>query len=327
MAERGARARVHQRTVQGRAPVPAADRGARPHGSRRSALAPEQERVLELQRLAGNAAVASAIGSIGQRRSGRVVTDVRPIKIDRRPSPPADGLKTIRAKKKGAGIMGYTIRSIDDRPPMFRPEQPVRTEAGWTAKPRSIANLAEPFFEEYWPTKGRHLLAEHQYMEIDGDWEEKLKVGEDQHVTDTTLAWEQTWKTIAGIINALAAAKGPAPQGSEDAARAELAKRFVKALPEDMRPEGGNPTEPAQREVWGADQGTLFRWMWDTTVVRDTRDYHTPGTAAVEAGKDDIRKLVVGQSNIPGPTSVDLIKELRQKYTKGRIIKGTEPAH
>jgi hypothetical protein len=315
-------ARVRQRAVVGgRATAEGEPRHLR--SRHRAGLAPDQERILELQRLAGNAAVASAMA---HRQSGRAV-GVSAIKIDKKPSAPPDGLRTIRSKKNGSGILGYTIRSIEEGPPILKPDQPAKTDKGWTLKPRAVSFVPEPFFEEYWPTQGRHALAPHQFIDVDGDWESKLRVGEDQHVTDTTLAWELTWQTVAGIINKLAKDDKPPAHPSEDAARADLWKRYMSALPEDLRPDSTAPSTEAQHQVLTTDQGSIFRWMFDTTVVRDTRDYHTPATKPSEVGKDDISHLEVGQSNIPGPTSPELIAQVRKKYTRGAIIKGTEPRH
>jgi hypothetical protein len=279
--------------------------------------------MLELQRLAGNAAVAKSL--IGTKRNGRVVAGVDTIKVKNVPSPPPEGLSSIRALKNGQAIMGYTIREISDNPPILRPEAPTQSEAGWSAKARPVSYFAEPKFEEYWPTKGRHKVAEYNFLDVDDKWEKKLHEGEDEHVRDATLAWALTWKAVADIINRLAKTPGP-PQATPDAATKDLFFRYRKALPEpDLRPEGAQPDEDAQRKILGVDDGTLFWWMFQTTVVRDTRNYHLPKTDHKFEGKATISHLEDGGSQIPGPKSPELLAEVRKKFKPGKIIQGTQP--
>ncbi len=319
-----------QNRLRGRAPdgsmgAPSATRtmpARHARGGRRGLSAFDNESILELQRLAGNAAVAKSL--IGSKRDGRVVMGVDAIKLQEKPSPPAGGLKAIRDLKKGAGILGYTIRSIDDWPPILKPESPVQNDKGWTTKARAVSRVPEPEFKEYWPTQGRHAIAKNTFIDIDPDWERKLHVGEDEHVSDTTLAWEVTWKAVAGIINALAKEPGR-PQPTAEAATKDLFDRYRRALPEpDLKPEGEQPDEDAQRKVLSPDDGTLFWWMFQTTVVRDTRNYHEPKTAPSEVGGNiTVSHLENGDSKIPGPKSDELLKEVRKKFTKGAKIKGT----
>ena len=67
--------------------------------------------------------------------------------------------------------------------------------------------------------------------------------------------------------------------------------------------------------------GTFFAWLWEVTIVRDTRNYHEPRTKPADAaGRDTISVVVAGDSRIPGPTSEELLAELRPKYTNGRYI-------
>ncbi len=282
----------------------------------------DQESILELQRLAGNAAVARSL--IGQQRNGRVVAGVDTIKLREKPSPPPGGMKSFRDLANGRAIMGYTIREISDNPPILKPESPSQTGEGWTVKARPVNYFGEPKFEEYWPTTGRHKLAEFNYMDIDDKWEKKLHQGEDEHVSDTTLAWELTWKLVADTINRLAKAPGP-PQPTADEARRNLFERYRRALREpDLRPEGAEPDENAQRKVLAVEDGTLFWWLFQTTVVRDTRSYHLPKTDHKFEDKDTISHLEDGGSQIPGPKSPELLKEVRKKFRPGEIIKGTE---
>ena len=280
--------------------------------------------MLELQRLAGNAAVAKSL--VGSKRDGRVVAGVDTVQLKEVPSAPDKGLKTIRALKNGAGILGYTVREVNDNPPILKPESPTKTEKGWTTKALPIGNVGEPKFTEYWPTQGVHKLDEYNHVKIDHDWETRLHKGEDEHVSDATLAWELTWKLVEGIVAKLAKEPGP-PQPSEDAARKNLFDRYRKALPEpDLVPEGAQPDEDAQRKVLGVADGTLFWWMFQTTVVRDTRSYHKPGMASEFEGKTTIaHPEPEGDFQIPGPKSPELLAQVRKKFKPGQIIKGTDP--
>ena len=289
-------------------------------GGRRGVAALDTESILELQRLAGNAAVAKSL--VGSKRDGRIVMGVDTIKIEQHPSPPEKGLKTIRDLKDGAGILGYTVRSIADWAPTLRPESPARDEKGWTTRARPINFVPEPEFKEWWPTEGLHKIAERTYIDVEGDWEKKLKGGEDEHVSDATHAWEISWKKAAELINALSKKPGP-PQPTAEAATKELWNRYRNALPEDMRPQGDQPTDAAQRAIFSPDHGTLFRWLFETTVVRDTRGYHEPKTKPQGVGKDTVSTIEPAKSQLPGPLSPALIKEVRVKWKPGKDIIGS----
>jgi hypothetical protein len=77
--------------------------------------------------------------------------------------------------------------------------------------------------------------------------------------------------------------------------------------------------------VLAVEPGTFFAWMWETTVVRDTRGNHEPKTQPKKVGgRDVVNEIVVGGSQIPGKSSPDLLAELRAKYTPGRAIIGSK---
>lgn len=294
-----------------------------PRGGRRHVSAFDQESILELQRLAGNAAVAKQL--VGSKRNGRIVMGVDTIKLNQHASAAPGGLADIRKLKKGAGILGYTVRSIADWAPILRPEAPSKDAGGWTTKARSINFVPEPEFEEYWPTKGRHEIAERNYLDIDKDWEDKIHEGEDQHVADASYAWKQTWKKVADAINGLAKKAGP-PHGTEDAAIKDLWRRYRAALPDDsdLIPKGDVPTESAQRALLSPDHKSMFRWMFETTYVRDTRGYHNPAIVPSHVSGDAaVSHIEKGPSEIPGPTTPELSEQLRKKFV-GEDIKGTE---
>lgn len=311
--------------------VPArADRGAdgsvrhRPHSQH--GLSPEQESVLDLQRLAGNAAVTQALAD---GRAAGLVTSVDAMELTREGMGPAGGIKSIREHTANKLTLALTQRGIRDDPPIMRPEPATKTPAGYTARARKVGSIPEPMIKEWWPTAGRHQMTEGNYLDVDGDWEHKLEKGEDEHASDARLAWELTWKKVKDTINQFADKPGP-PEPTADAARDALWRRYVAALPKDLQPGGSSPSDARQREVLAVEPGTFFAWMWETTVARDGRMYHEtktmPAMSPKNAAKGAIVNNIVGypQFQVPGPTSEDLIAEVRKKYTPGRIIQGSK---
>lgn len=303
-----------------RSSAPAATR-RHPH-RRRPGLPADQEAVLDLQRRVGNAAVTAVLTRL--RGGGNRIVSAHRVKLDLKPAAPKGGLQSIRDKMGGRGVLGLTLRGIEDSPPLFRAEAPTQGKGGWTTKTRPVDKPPEPELEEYWPTKGRHRVADGTYIEVDDTWERKLKQGEDEHSRDAQLAVELTWKKVAAVINGLAKEPGP-PQPSAEAATQALWTRYLKALPADLRPDSAKPSDAAQRDVLAVRGGTFFGWMWESTVVRDTRGYHEPRTRGKSVpGKDVVNEIVPADSKIPGPTSEDLLAELRKKYTPGRKIIGSK---
>ena len=289
---------------------------------RRRGLASDQESILDLQGLAGNGAVAAALGRV--RSGGNVVASAHAVSADLHAAAPEDGIQSIRAKAGGRGLLGLTIRGIEDSPPLFRAEPPVKSGDGYTAKARPVRQPPEPILEEYWPTKGRHKVADGTFIEVSDEWERKLRLGEDEHASDANLAVELTWKKVAAVINQLARQPGPV-ESSADAATNALWKRYLQALPADLRPDTATPSESAQRDVLAVRGGTFFGWMWESTVVRDTRGYHEPRTKGkATAGDVVVNEIVPADSKLPGPTSEELLTELRKKYTPGRKIIGSK---
>jgi hypothetical protein len=279
--------------------------------------------ILDLQRLAGNRAVSASIASARSAHAdgraggsgGRAVVVGR-IKLDAKPKGPPGGLKAIREMKGGRGILCNTIASIDPSPPLMRPETPQKTEAGWTCRSRTT-RVPQPYFDEYWPTAGRHTLAPHIYLDVTDEWEGKLKQGEDEHVADSTLGWEVTWGRVAKAVDALAKKPGK-PQPTEEAARLDLWQRFARCLPADLRPAGASPTEEAQLARWGFEpKTTLFRVLFGATEARDLRNWHLPETDTDIVGKDEFKTLKAGGSRIGQVTPEELIKEFRAKAAKG----------
>lgn len=287
---------------------------ARPLGPVGAGIHPLATSLLDLQRLAGNRAVAAEIGSW---RNGRVVFGASNVDLKAHPSAPPDGVRQIRESRNGGGLLGRTIASIDPSPPLLRAETPVKVDQGWSC--RAIpARAPEPYLETYWPTAGRHEMYPHVYLDVSTEWEDRLKAGEDEHVSDHTLGWQVTWGTVSEAIAGLAQAPGPV-QPTEDAARKDLWRRFSGALPADLRPNGAEPTDEAQTAQWGFEPSTtLFQRLFGATKARDHRGWHTTSSELDhQTGVDEFRH-VTGTTRIGAVSSEDLIGEIRGKAAKGR---------
>jgi hypothetical protein len=298
----------------------------RPHG--RGGLSPEQEQVLALQRLAGNAAVTRALAE--GRGSGRV-TSVDAMEITRDGMSPELGVQQIREHTKNKATLALTQRGIVDNAPIMRPEAPEKTrDGGYTTRTRKVSSIPEPMIHEWWPKQGLHQLGKGSYLDVSDTWAKKLEEGEDEHRNDATLAWEKTWKKVQDTINRFAEKPGPA-EATPEAAEKALWKRYVAALPKDLQPAGDKPSDARQHEILDVRPGTFMAWMWEITVARDTRMYHETVTGAAPESSRPVPKdaMVSGIAKHPqflvkGPTSEDFIEEIRKKYTPGKIIQGSK---
>jgi len=305
-----------------------ADEGRR-HHPHRHGLSGEQEQVLELQRLAGNRAVTNMLAS---GRGGGRVTTVDRVDLQRDAMDPEKGVGQIREKTANKMTLALTQRGIGPYPPLFQAETPKQDKGGYTTQARKVGSIPEPEIHEYWPKEGLHKLADGSLLDVTPDWEQKLQKGEDQHRDDALLAWKITWKAVQTQINKFAAAPGP-PEATPDAAVKALWKRYVASLDEELRPRGAMPTEAAQRDVLDVRPGTYFAHTWETTVVRDTRGYHTASQGALEkdaahpAPKDaNVMGVVKGRDfDEKAPSSENLIEQLRQRWRSepGRTITGS----
>lgn len=299
------------------------DRRHRPRGR---GLTAEQESILELQSLAGNAAVARALADgMG---SGRITT-VDTIELTREGMPPENGVLQIREKTSNKLTLALTQRGIRDEPPIMRVRQPEKVAGGYVARTHKVGSIEEPIVHEWWPKQGRHKLSEGNYLDVDPDWEDKLAEGEDEHGRDAKLAWELTWKTVQDTINAFADGAGP-PEATPDAATKALWRRYVKALPKELQPVGDMPNDAKQRDVLAVRPGTFFAWMWEITVARDGRMYHETKTVPARNPKRAPKGAVVSeikgypQFQVPGPRSADFLDEIRAKWAPGKIIQGSK---
>ena len=290
-------------------------------------LSAEQESVLELQRLAGNAAVAQALAE--GRGSGRV-TSVDAIEITREGMSPELGVQQIREHTRNKATLALTQRGIENSPPIMRPESAEKTKGGYTTRTRKVSSIPEPMIHEWWPKQGLHVLGEGSYLDVTKDWEDKLRDGEDEHRDDAKLAWELTWKKVQDTINKFSDKPGPA-EPTPEAAQKALWKRYVAELPKDLQPAGDVPSDAKQREILEVRPGTFMAWMWEITVARDQRMYHETITGAAPPSSKAAPKgaMVSGIAKHPqflvkGPESPAFIEEIRKKYTPGKIIQGSK---
>jgi hypothetical protein len=310
---------IHDRAFRPGTTLADEGRRHRPHGHR--GLAPDQESVLGLQRLAGNAAVSRALA---EGRSGDRVTSVDAMTLTREGMAPDKGISQIRGHAGGASVLAYTKREIEDRPPIMLPEPAAKVEGGYAAKAQKVGSVPEPVVNEWWPKQGRHKVAENQFVQVEDTWEKKLEQGEDEHGDDAKLSWELTWKVVQDTINRFAAAPGPVATTPEDAEKA-LWKRYVAALPSDLRPTGDKPSPARQLEVLAVKPGTFFAWMWEATVSRDSRNYHSTKTVPSMKATDVPKGAAVNEIDgyqeflVPGPTPKEHLKEMRAKYTPGKV--------
>ena len=306
-----------------------ADDGRRHHPRAHRGLSGEQEQVLELQRLAGNQAVANMLNS--GRGSGRV-TSVDAVELTREGMDPDKGLGQIRDKTENKMTLALTQRGIGPYPPLFRAETPKQDKGGYITQAKKVGSIPEPEIHEYWPKEGLHKLADGGMLDVSHDWERELEKGEDQHRDDAMLAWKLTWKAVQDKINKFAAEPGP-PEATPEAATKALWKRYVASLDPELRPKGDMPTDAAQHDVLDVRPGTYFAHAWETTIVRDTRGYHTAEQGTLDP-KDahpapkDVSPLgvVAGRDfDVKGPTSEDLHEQLKQKWRgePGRIVTGS----
>ena len=256
---------------------------------------------------AGNAAVAGLVG--------RVTTNM--------PQDPPGGVREIR-RVGGGGTLGHTRALMEDAPPLFRLPSPAAAEGGYTVRP-GRTRAPELDFEVRYPTRGRHVLYEgrsssgaqaNTYLEVSQAWSGTLLRGEEEHVSDQTIAWEYTWKRVADIVNAMAA-EAPVTGATPDGARRAAWTRFVDRLPGPLRPAGADPSESAQLEKWQVTGSTsLFRTMiGESKRARDLPStWHTPDALLDHMeGDNEVRALSPGRSQI-GRTTPEVL--MRDAWTR-----------
>jgi hypothetical protein len=257
----------------------------------------------DLQGTAGNAATAQLVGLT---------------RTDRQQQPPA-GLRALM-DASGPGNRGLTRTSYGSDAPLFRIRRTEQVGETWHVKPGDV-RLTPPDHEVWWPAPGRHRIGDYgrgsQILEVTEEWSNRIKMGEDEHVADSDLAWEMTRGRVASVINEMAA--GDDFTGTTmDEARAAAWREFKRRLPAPMRPEGDQPSNEAQEAKWGFEpRTTIFRQMMRVTrQARDLSGWHTPEESmhAME-GENRIDHLADGTSRIPGTATPQLMQEAWDRIT------------
>ena len=231
------------------------------------------------------------------------------------------GLANIR-KRHGPSAIAHTTGKIHGMPPLFKAEPGDDGKGGRTAKVRR-ANTRPPDHDVELPGIGRHDVGAYgkfrHIVAIDDDWAGRLKVGEQEHVDDETIAWQVTWKVIADAINAVADGKPVPGKTDEDAAKAAWSRVLAK-LPAYLHPK--DASESAQTERWDYVKGSPVKWLIDTSKrVRDVEEkWHFPtyNPEHPNTKRDMVDRPAIGQTTkIPGKVPKDLLAEaLKEAATK-----------
>jgi hypothetical protein len=242
--------------------------------------------------LAGNAAVAGFVG--------RVRTDL--------PQDPPNGVRDIR-RVGGGGTLGHTRALMDPSPPLFRLQEPETRETGVAVRPNRT-RAPELDFEVRYPTPGRHQLYEGIFLDVSADWSATILQGEEEHVADQTIAWQDSWRRVADAVNAMA--DGPPVTGANpDEARRAAWRQFVASLPQPLRPAGRDPAEESQLAAWGFEQpnSAFRRLIGESKRARDDSQWHTPDSALDHMeGETEVRVITRGSSRIPGTTPEEVMR-------------------
>jgi hypothetical protein len=288
---------------------------------------------LALQRTAGNGAVTTLVRSgatgdapaprlaLGRRTPAAAGRSTRGHVATFKSEDAPGGLAAIR-KRHGPSAIAHTTGKINGLPPMFRVEPGDDGKGGRTAKVRRTSTRP-PDHDVELPGVGRHDVGAYgrfrHIIDINGDWAARLKVGEQEHVDDETIAWQVTWKVIADAINAVADGKPATGKTDDDAAKAAWSAVLGK-LPGYLHPK--DASETAQTARWDYVKGSPVKWLIDTSKrVRDvdakwhfpTYDPEDPNTKG-----DMVDRPADGPTTkIPGKPAKDLLAEaLKEAATK-----------
>ncbi len=255
----------------------------------------------DLGGLAGNAAVADFVG--------RVRTDL--------PQDPPGGVREIR-RVGGGGTLGHTRALMDPSPPLFRLRDAESREGAVGVRPNRT-RAPELDFEVRYPTPGRHLLYEGIHLEVSADWSATILQGEEEHVADQTIAWQDTWRRVAEAVNAMADG-APVTAATPDEARRAAWRQFVASLPPQLRPAGRDPSEEAQLAAWGFEQpnSAFRRLIGESKRARDDSQWHTPDSSLDHTeGSDEVRVIARGSSRIPGTTPEAVMRAAWERLAAG----------
>ena len=261
----------------------------------------------DIQSTAGNAAMAHAVGFA---------------RVDHATQPPG-GVKEIGDAAHSPGNRGYTKSTYIGNPPLFRPgkNEPGAGGTGWVTRPAPV-KLPDLDFDVWWPAPGRHRLAEHWFLDVSQEWSDKLKKGEEEHVTDTQKAYDLTWGRVASIVNDMAASTTGSTGSTVPAATDAAWTTFVGRLPQGFKPAGTSYSTDEQEKLWGNDdEKTIFRQLMnETKAVRDGKLWHHPDEgqkSGAGTGNDLVYELSAGNSHIGETTSDKLIGDAWKRLTGG----------
>jgi hypothetical protein len=312
-ASRGSHA-THERPAPDPALLERADGGSR------------VDAALALQRTAGNRAVSARVAAVtampaarsANVSAGRRVVSTHFASFTTRAAP--TGVADIRSETKDFSF-ARTQTLLEEEPPLFRISGTDAVAGGFIAKVRP-ERTRPPDHRVDVPGEGMHDLgpygkAGRRLVSVDHTWAGKFRVGEQEHVDDTTLAWEATWKVVVDAINAVAKDPGKPAKTADEATKGAWA-RVAALLPAWLRPR--DATEGAQRAVWTATKGAktnVRRMISASGRYRDDQGWHTPAKVARDAASktDLVEDLQDGGSKIDQVKArevIDLaIKELK----------------
>src|SRR3954454_19999005 len=167
-------------------------------------------------------------------------------------TPPPGGIKDIGEAAHSPGNRGFTQSRYTANPPLFRPGRNDPVGGGWEARPASV-RLPELDFDVWWPAPRGHRLGNYGkggwYLDVTEEWSDKLRQGEEEHVTDTEQAYSMTWGKVASIVNEMAAAQSGSKGGTVEGANQAAWKGVVGRLPKGLKQAGdGRGGEPGRLE-------------------------------------------------------------------------------
>jgi hypothetical protein len=251
---------------------------------------------------AGNAAVAGLVS--------RVRTNM--------PLDPPEGVREIR-RVGGGGTLGHTRALMDPSPPLFRLPSPTAADGAYAVRP-GRTRAPELDFEVRYPTRGRHVLYEgttsagaraNIYLEVSPEWSRTILTGEEEHVGDQTIAWQDTWGRVAEVVNAMAT-EAPVTAATPEEAQRTAWRTFVGRLPGPLRPDGADASESAQLAKWDVTSSTSIfkKLVGESKRARDISQWHTPDSSLDHMeGENEVRVLAAGSSQIGVTTPEVLMRE------------------
>lgn len=258
-----------------------------------------QARVLELQRLAGNRAVATVLAATRPASAGVVEAAATspglrvpflpiPLPIDvealgvalgaaRSSAAPAPGgAKRIRdARGGGSRAAGYTSLPVPT-PPELALGEPQRAGEGWVAPVRPTRSVPDVPVSLY-PGPGVHDLGpgprgQQRHLHVTDEMSDLVRRGEEEHLLDLEWARHLSYDRAAAAINAAAEAPPP-PAPSPAEARSRALERVRAGLPRAL--------QWAPREDAGLRWRRAYSRLAHVTIERDQNHWHDLTSAFV----------------------------------------------